>query len=76
MSILRLLKKKSGLTATERAVGRYTRAPFAKRKRIRAVCTMCPGRKVGESQGELELHLGKRGRDQSESIERKECTPQ
>ena len=32
-------KKKSGLSATERAVGKYARAVFAKRERNRAVCS-------------------------------------
>ena len=35
-----------------------------------------PDRKVGESQGERELHLGERGGDQNRSMERKRWTPQ
>ena len=31
-------KKKGGLSATERAVGKYARAMFAKRERNRAIC--------------------------------------
>ena len=31
-------KEKSGLSATKKAVGKYARAAFAKRKRNRAVC--------------------------------------
>ena len=31
-------KKKSGFSATKRAVGKYARAAFAKRERNRAVC--------------------------------------
>ena len=39
LSILGLLKRKSsGLSATERALGKYAGAAFAKRKRNRAVC--------------------------------------
>ena len=34
-------KEKSGLSATERAVGKYARAAFSKRKRSRAVCPNC-----------------------------------
>ena len=37
LSILGLLKRKGGLDATERAVGKYARAVFAKRERNRAV---------------------------------------
>ena len=36
---LDLLKKKGGLSATKRAVGKYARAAFAERERNRAVCT-------------------------------------
>ena len=38
LSMLGLLKKKGGLIAKERAVGKYTRAVFAKRERNRPVC--------------------------------------
>ena len=38
MSILGRLKKKGGLSAIERAVGRYARVVFAKTERNRAVC--------------------------------------
>ena len=31
-------KKRSGLSATEKAVGKYARATFAKRERNRAIC--------------------------------------
>ena len=38
LSILDLLEEKSGLGATEKAVGKYIIASFAKRERNRAVC--------------------------------------
>ena len=38
VSILSLLKRKGWPSATERAVGKYARASFAKRERNRAVC--------------------------------------
>ena len=38
LSILGLSKKKGGLDATERAVGKYARAAFAKRERNKAIC--------------------------------------
>ena len=52
-------------------LGKYTRAALAKRKVNRA-----PDRERGESQGEREPYLGKKERDQSESIERKGWTLQ
>ena len=39
LNILGLLKRKDGLSATERAVGNYAKAALAKRKRNRAVCS-------------------------------------
>ena len=38
LSILGLLKRKGGLSATERAAGKYASAVFAKRERNRVVC--------------------------------------
>ena len=38
LNILGMLKRKKDLSATERAVGKYARAAFVKRKRNRAVC--------------------------------------
>ena len=63
-------KGKSGLSATERAVGKYARAAFAKKKRNRAVS---PEYQIvrGESQGEREPHLEEREGDQSESKRKK-----
>ena len=63
-------KGKSGLSPTERAVGKYAEAALAKKKRNRAVC---PEYQVmrGERQGGRELHLGESKGDQSESMERK-----
>ena len=62
-------KGKSGLSATERAVGKNAGAALAKKKRNRAVCPeyqIMRGErvKVGESEG-----------DQSESMEWKGWTP-
>ena len=63
-------KGKSGLSATERAVGKNTGAAFAKRKRNRAVC---PKHQImgGESQGGREPHLGERGGSEREHQEKK-----
>ena len=68
VSILGLLKWKEWSSATERAVGKYVRATFAKRKRNRAIY---PKQEIiwWESQGEREG-------DQSGSMERKGWTPQ
>ena len=66
-------KGKSGLSATEGAVGKNARAALAKRKRKRAVC---PEYQImsGESQGGQKPHLGESEGDQSESMERKGWT--
>ena len=70
LSILGLLKRKDGLSATERAVGEYAGAALAKRKRNRAVS---PEYQImrGDSQGGREPHLGEREGDQSGSMRRK-----
>ena len=62
-------KGKSGLSATERAVGKYAGAPFAKKKK-QSCLSRAPDRKwEGVKVSKLE-----RG-DQSRSIKRKEWTP-
>ena len=65
---LGLLKRKGGLSTTERAVNKDARAAFAKRN---SNLSRSPDRDVGESQGGREPHLDKRG-DQSGSMGRKE----
>ena len=67
-------KRKSGLSATERAVGKNAGAALAKRKRNRAVFPEHQIMRGRESQGEREPHLGGREGDQSESMERKRWT--
>ena len=64
---------KSGLSATERAVGKNAGAAFAKGKRNKAVC---PEYNImgGESQDGREPHLGEKG-GQSESMKWKGWTP-
>ena len=68
-------KGKSGLSATERAVGKYAGAALAKRKRNRAVCPKHQIMRGGESQGGRDPHLGEKEGDQSKSMEWKEWTP-
>ena len=51
--------EKSSFIATERAVGKYTRAAFAEMKKEQSRLSKAPDRKGGESQGEQEPHLGK-----------------
>ena len=61
--------EKKGVTSVPQSEQvQLRRATFAKRRRNRAIC---PDRKVGESKGERELHLGERG-DQSGRIWMKE----
>ena len=70
LNILGQRKKKSGLNATKRAVGKYARAAFAKRKRNRAIC---PDSEGGESQVSESRTLAKgREGDQSRSMEKGE----
>ena len=57
---------KSGFGASERAVGRYARAAVAKRK-TNSCLSRAPDRKVGESQGEREPHLGEIEKIKSET---------
>ena len=52
-------KEKSALSTTGRAVGKYTRAVFSKRKRNRAVSPEYQTVRW-ESQGEREPHFGER----------------
>ena len=68
-------KGKSGLSATERAVGKNAGAALAKMKRNRAVCPEYHIMVGGESQGRREPHLGESEGDQSESMEWKGWTP-
>ena len=75
LSILGLPKEKSGLNATERAVGKNAGAALGKRKRNRAVCPeyqVMRGERVKMGQ---EPHLGEKKRDQSERMKRKGWTP-
>ena len=67
-------KGKSGLSATERAVGKNVGAAHTKRKWNRAVC---PEYQImrGESQGGQEPHRGEKEGDQSKSMEWKGWTP-
>ena len=51
----------SGLSATERAVGKYARAALAKRKRNRGVCPEHQIMRGEESQDGREPHLSERG---------------
>ena len=76
LNILTSRKGKSGLSATERAVGKYAGAAFAKRRRNRAVSPeyqIMRGKrvKVGESRT-----LARERGDQSGSMEWKGWTPQ
>ena len=67
--------RKSGLSATERAVGKYAGAILAKRKRNRAVCPkhqIMTGERVKVSESRTLARI--RG-DQSESMEWKGWTP-
>ena len=68
-------KGKSGLKATERAVGKYAGAAFTKRKKEQSRLSIVPDHEGGESQGGREPHLGESEGDQSESMERKGWTP-
>ena len=67
-------KEKSGLSATERAVGKCAGAAYAKRKRNRAVSLEYQIMR-GENQGGREPHLDEKERDQSGSMEKKGSTP-
>ena len=67
-------KGKSGLSATERAVGKNARAALTKRKRNRAVCPEYQIMRGRESRWARAAPWRERG-DQSESMERKEWTP-
>ena len=66
---------KSGLSATERAVGKNAGAALAKRKKNRSVCPEYQIMRGGESQGGREPHLGEREGDQSESMKWEGWTP-
>ena len=59
-------KGKSGLSATERAVGKNAGAAFAKRKGNRAVSPEHQIMRGGESQGGREPHLVERGGSERE----------
>ena len=73
LNLLGLLKR-SGLSATERAVGKYARATLAKEKEQSRLSRVAD-REGEKSQGWQEPHLGKKEGDQSESIEKKRWTP-
>ena len=68
-------KGKSGLSATERAVGKNAGAACAKRKRNRAVSPEYQVMWGGESQDGQEPHLGESEGDQSERMEWEGWTP-
>ena len=68
-------EKESGLSATERAVGKYARAALAKRKRNRAVCPEYQNVR-GERVNMGESRTLARERNQSGSMERKRWTQQ
>ena len=67
-------KEKSGLSATEKAVGKNAGSALAKRKRNRAVSPEHQIMRGRESQGGREPHLGESKEDQSGSMKRKEWT--
>ena len=69
-------KERSGLSATERAVGKYARTAFSKRKKNRSVCPEYQITRGGESQSGREPELDEKEEDQSESMKRKKWTPQ
>ena len=69
-------KGRSGLIATERAVGKYARAASCQKEREQSRLSRSPDHKGGESQGGQEPHLGEREGDQSESMEKKGWIPQ
>ena len=76
LNILGLLKKrKSGLSATERAAGKYAGAALAKKKE-QSRLSRAPDHEGVESQGGREPHLGEREGDQNKSMRRKGWTPQ
>ena len=60
----------------ERAVGKYARTFFVKRKKEQSRLSKAPDRKEAESQDERELHLEREKGDQSGSMGRKGWTPQ
>ena len=65
----------SGKTFTNWACQRSLSRLF-QRKKEQSYLSRSPNHKVGESQGELEPHLGEKEGDQSESTERKGQTSQ